>query len=47
MARLGAAGSRIRSLSPSGEAAKAWAQLAQESLPRPGPAARAAAMRSR
>src|SRR4051812_31810009 len=44
MATLGAVGSRIRCLSPSGDAAKAWAQLAQESLPRPGPACRAASM---
>ena len=47
MATLGAVGSRIRCLSPSLSAAKAWAQLAQESLPRPGPAWRAASMRAK
>jgi hypothetical protein len=47
MARLGAAGSRMRSLSPLGLAAKAWAKLAQESLARPGPDRRASSMWAR
>jgi hypothetical protein len=34
MPMLGAVGSRMRSLSTPGEAAKAWAQLAQDSLAR-------------
>src|SRR3989338_10717030 len=36
MPRFGAFGSRARTLSTPGEAAKAWAQLAQDSLARPG-----------
>ena len=47
MAMFGAVGSRMVRLSPSGEAAKAWAQLAQDSFPRPGPLARAASMCAR
>ena len=47
MATLGAIGLRMVSLSPSLSAAKAWAQLAQESLARPGPECRAASMRAR
>ena len=47
MAMFGADGSAMRSLSAPASAAKAWAQLAQESLARPAPAWRAASMRAR
>ena len=47
MAMLGADGSIIRRLSSPGWAAKAWAQLAQDSLARPGRGLRAASIRAR
>ena len=47
MPMLGAVGSRIVRLVSSPSAAKAWAQLAQDSLARPVPAERAASIRAR
>ncbi len=47
MPMFGALGLRSAAFTSPGSAAKAWAQLAQESLPRAGPASRAPCIRSR